>query len=214
MDKGWVRLAGVAGIIFIVLVAVPGFATGQPPDPSDPSAKFLSYYQDHRGAIMAATFFGAVADFFVVFFLGGLLMALRRLGGSGMLIVTALAALIITGALAAAGGLLMATAAFRVGEAQHIDAETLRALIDGSNIAFILLGPPIAAFFVATGAMMAKARFFPTWLAWVGWVGALSSSSAPPACSAPAGRSRRRVLSGSSSVCSHSPSSCWPRASS
>ena len=173
MEKGWIRLAGIAGIIFILLVAIPGFASGAPPDPSDPSSKFLSYYQDHRSALIAATFLGVVADFFVVFFLGGLLMALRRLGGSPMLIVAALTALILTGAVATIGGLLSATAAFRVGGSQHVDAETIRLLSDGSAIAFTLLGPTIAGFLVATGVMMAKVRLFPAWLAWIAWVGAV-----------------------------------------
>ena len=89
-----------------------------------------------------------------------------------MLIVAALAALILTGALAATGGIFTITAAFRVGGSQHADAETIRLLADGSAIAFTVLGPTIAAFLVATGLMMSKARHFPAWLAWVAWVGA------------------------------------------
>ena len=174
MDKGWIRIAGIMGIIFIVLVAVPGFATGAPPDPADPAAKYLSYYQDHRSAIIATTFLGALADFFVVFFLGGLLVALRRLGASPIFLIAALTALILTGGLATTGGLLTATAAFRVGGSAHVDAETIRLLADGSAIAFTLLGGGIAAFLVATGMMMKKARFFPTWLSWVAFVGALA----------------------------------------
>jgi hypothetical protein len=173
MGKGWIRLAGIAGILFVVLVAIPGFASGSPPDPADPASKYLSYYQDHRSAIIAGTFIAAAANFFVVFFIGGLLSALRRLGGSALLLIAALTALILTGGIALLGGILTTLAAFRVGEAHHVDAETIRLLADGSSICFTLLGFTIAAWLAATGMLMSATRLFPTWLSWVAAVGAV-----------------------------------------
>ena len=165
MDKSTIRVGGLAGILFVLLIAVPSFATGQPPDPGDPASKFLTYYQDHRTAIVAATFLGTVGTFFAAFYLGGLVAAFRRLGGAPALIVAAVTGLIISGALATAGGLFGAVAAYRVNRPQHVDAETVRALADAGAFSFTLIGLPLASFLAASALLMMKARFFPTWLA-------------------------------------------------
>lgn len=165
MVKSPIRVGGIAGIFFIVLVAVPGFATGQPPDAADPASKFLAYYQDHRSALIGAAFLGTAAIFFAAFYLGGLVVAFRRVGGAPALIVAAITGLIIAGGVATAGALVTTTAAYRVNGAQHVDAETVRALADAGAIAFLLIGLPLAAFLAASGLIMANARFFPTWLA-------------------------------------------------
>lgn len=172
MVKSSVRVGGIAGIFFVVLVAVPGFATSQPPDATDPASKFLAYYQDHRSALIASAFLGTAGIFFAAFYLGGLMVAFRRLGGAPALIVAAITGLIITGSVATAGALFTTTAAYRVNGAQHVDAETVRALADASAISFTLIGLPIAAFFAACGLIMVKARFFPAWLAAVAGIAA------------------------------------------
>jgi len=173
MDKGWIRLAGIAGIIFFLLVAVPSFLSGSPPDPSDPSSKFVTYYQDNRSALITASLLGTLGDIFAVVFIGGLIFALRRLGASLVLLVAALSAFILTGALATTGGIFQIATAFRVSAAQHVDAETIRLLADASAIAFTLIGVSVAALLAAMALMFARVRFFPMWLAWVAGVGAV-----------------------------------------
>ncbi|TMC46941.1 MAG: hypothetical protein E6J20_20450, partial [Chloroflexi bacterium] len=108
MGKMTTRLAGIAGILFVILIAVPGFASGAPPDTADGPAKFLAYVMHNRSALIVSGFLGAAADFFVVFFLGGLYVALRRLGASPVMLVASVIAIVLTGALASAGGAIEA----------------------------------------------------------------------------------------------------------
>lgn len=180
MGKVSTRWAGIAGIIFVLLIAVPGFASGAPPDTADPAAKFLSYFQTNRSGILVATFFGGLANIPVVFFVGGLLVALRRLGAAPALLIAALTGLILTGGLASVGGLLNAAAAFRLDGAQHVDAESIRMLSDASALAFTLLSFTTAAFLLPLALMLASVRRFPTWLAWVAGVGAILELAVAP----------------------------------
>jgi uncharacterized protein DUF4386 len=167
-----VRTAGIAGIAFFVLIALPGFVTGSPPDPGDPATKFLSYATDHRSGIIAAGYLGVAANFFALAFLAGLIVALRRLGASPLLLVAAFGGLLLAGAANAAGTTLTLSSAFRLNGSQHIDAESVRMLTDASAISFTMIAFPIALFMLASGLMMQSARLFPNWLALVGMIGA------------------------------------------
>jgi Domain of unknown function (DUF4386) len=172
MGKVSTRVAGIAGIIFILLIALPGFASGAPPDTDKPATEFLKYVQENRSGILVGTFFSGLADVFVVFFIGGLVMALRRLGAAPLLLIASVVALVLTGAVATVGGLLQVGAAYRLNGAQHVDAETIRLVYDASTAAFVLISFSLAAFLLVNGMMMASVRLFPTWLAWLGMVGA------------------------------------------
>lgn len=160
------RAAGIAGIIFVVAAAVPGFASGSPPDPSDPAAKFLSYYHDNRSALITAALLGMIGTFFAFFFFAKLISALRRADGeTGALTLVAVVSIAVVATMAAIGGILSATAAFRLGGAEHIDAVTLVAFNDAASITFALLGVPLAAFFASQGLLMMGTRLLPAWLA-------------------------------------------------
>ena len=166
------RSAGIAGVIFVILIAVPGFASGAPPSTDDPAAKFATYIASNRSGLIFASIAGAAADFFVVFFLGGLYTALRRLGASAGLLIASLIAILLTGASAAAGGVIQAATAFRFNGPQHVDASIAQLAVDISAMAFVLAGFTLAAFLLVTAAMMSTAGRFPRWLAWVGFIGA------------------------------------------
>jgi hypothetical protein len=159
------RTAGIAGILFFVGVAIPGFVSGGPPDGSDPAAKFLTYYQSNRSALIVSDFLATVATFFALFFFAKLITTLRRAEGEpGTLSVAAIIAISMVATMATIGGVISAATAFRVGGAEHIDAVTLVALNDASNIVFVLLGIPLAAFFVAQGYLIIATKQLPQWL--------------------------------------------------
>src|SRR5258708_30352806 len=71
------RTTGLIGIVFVLMVAVPGFAAGSPPDPDAPAAKFLTYYQSNRSAILAGSFIPTGGLMLGIFFIGGLVSPLR-----------------------------------------------------------------------------------------------------------------------------------------
>jgi hypothetical protein len=168
------RTTGLIGIVFVLMVAVPGFLAGQPPDPDAPASKFLTYYQSNRSALLAGQFIPTGGLMLGIFFIGGLVSALRRAEATPTpLPIVSLVGFVFTGVLATVGGLVSAAAAFRMGGTQHIDAETLRFASDVSSFFFTLIGFPIAAFFVATGLVMRVSSAFPAWLAVLAWVAAI-----------------------------------------
>lgn len=168
------KTTGLIGIVFVLMVAIPGFAAGSPPDPDAPATKFLTYYQTNRSAVLAGTFIPTAGLILGIFFLGGLVSALRRHEATPTpLPIVSLVGFVFTGVLATVGGIVAAAAAFRLSGAQHIDAETLRFASDLSNMCFALIGFPIAAFFLATGLVMRASSAFPAWLAVLAWVAAI-----------------------------------------
>jgi hypothetical protein len=159
------RIAGIAGIIFVIATAVPGFASGQPPDGGDPAAKFLAYYQDNRSGLIAAALLGAFGTIFAIFFFAKVITTMRRAeGGTGTLSVAAILSITMVATMATIGGVLSVATAFRVGSAEHADALTIVTLNDASSITFTFLGVPLAAFFVAEGLLIMGTRQLPAWL--------------------------------------------------
>src|SRR5258708_5746105 len=149
------RTTGLIGIVFVLMVAIPGFLAGQPPDPDAPASKFLTYYQSNRSALIAAQFIPTGGLILGIFFIAGLVSTLRRAEATPTpLPIVTFTGFAFTGILATLGGIVTAGAAFRMGGAQHIDAETLRFASDFSNMSFTLIGFPLAAFLLATGLVM------------------------------------------------------------
>jgi hypothetical protein len=168
------RVAGICGILFFVGVAVPGFATGGPPDPSDPAAKWLAYYTDHHSGLVATPLFAMFGTFFAFFFFAKLISTLREAEPAPRpLTMVAIISVSVTAAMAAVGGILAAAAAFRLGTSEHVDAVTLLALNDASAITLTLLGVPVAAFFAAEGVLIRSSGRLPAWLGVVYLVAAL-----------------------------------------
>ena len=165
------KTTGLIGIVFVLMVAIPGFLAGSPPDPDAPASKFLTFYQSNRSALLAGTFIPTGGVILGIFFISGLVSALRRSEATPTpLPIVAFTGFVFTGFLATLGGVVTAGAAFRMGGAQHIDAETLRFASDFANISFTLIGFPAAAFFLASGLVMRASTAFPGWLAVLGWV--------------------------------------------
>jgi len=168
------RTTGLIGIVFVLMVAIPGFLAGQPPDPDAPASKFLSFYQSNRSALLAGAFVPTGGVVLGIFFISGLVSLLRRAETTPTpLPIVTFTGFVFTGVLATLGGVVTAAAAFRMGGAQHIDAETLRFASDFSNMSFTLIGFPGAAFFLATGLVMRASTAFPGWLAVLAWVCAI-----------------------------------------
>ena len=158
------RVAGIAGILFVVAAAVPGFASGSPPDPSDPASKFLSYTSDNRSALILAQVLAMVGTFFAFFFFAKIVSAMRRVGGSGNpLTLAGIISIAVVATLASVGGVLQVVAAYRLARGEHVDALTVQALSDASATCFAFIGMPFAAFFISQGVLL-RASSAPRWL--------------------------------------------------
>ena len=165
------RVAGIAGILFVVATAIPGFASGSPPAPDDPASKFLSYASSNRSALIIAQALAMVGTFFAFFYFAKIVSAMRRVGGDGNpLTIVGIISIAAVATLAAVGGALQVLVAFRLNTGEHLDAVTVQALTDGSAICFALLGMPFAAFYASQGILMRGSRA-PQWLSTV-WLAA------------------------------------------
>ena len=82
------RAAAVAGVLFVVLVAVGGFIAGAPPG-ADASAESLhAYFVDHHKVLVVGAVLTSVAAPCLVWLFAGLAGALRRAGEGPLAAVT------------------------------------------------------------------------------------------------------------------------------
>ena len=78
-DRQWARLAGVSGILFVVLVYAGVFLVdtgllgglGEPP-PDAGGEEFIAYFTSSHAALLLQSYLGLLAFCFFVVFVGGL----------------------------------------------------------------------------------------------------------------------------------------------
>ena len=68
MSDRAVRWAGVAGIVFVVLVVITIVVSGSPPMGDDAVSKIRDYYIDHRSSLLWANLVGIVGIPFILWF--------------------------------------------------------------------------------------------------------------------------------------------------
>ena len=110
MSDRAVRWAGVAGVVFVILILITVFAGGSMPKPDDSVAKIQKYLVDHRGGLLLSNFLGLVAIPFALWFGVVLRDCLRGDRLSNAYGTTLLAGLIATAPMAMVGGVLMLVA--------------------------------------------------------------------------------------------------------
>src|SRR5919201_5463026 len=132
------RIAGIVGIVFVIVAVVSLFLPGTPPK-ADEVAKITSYFTDKRGDILASNYLVGLAFVFFLLFAGALRTYLGAVdpsglrAGSGMLAGGVAAAVLIFAGTAVING-----AAFQVAKAG--DANLNHALYDVGNDLFFMTG--------------------------------------------------------------------------
>jgi len=155
------KVAGCAGILFVVLFAAGIVLSGNSPALNASPAKITQYYQNHHAGILVSELLINLASVVFLWFLGGLHANLRQRDEHGFLAPVVLAA----GA-GTVAGLLAA-------EHSLTDPSLTRALLDintGAHLVFFPLAVLTATLAVAIRQGAAGAR-------WVGWLSALSSAA-------------------------------------
>jgi hypothetical protein len=167
------RVAGSAGILFVVLFAAGIVLSGSSPPLNASTVKITQYYQNHHAGILVAELLINLASVVLLWFLGGLHASLRRRDEHGLLAPVVLASGAATVALGMVSDLAGTVAGLLAGQHSLADPSLTRALFEintGAHVAFFPLAVLTATLAVAIlqGAIGAR---------WVGWLSALSSAA-------------------------------------
>lgn len=163
-DMSW--LAPITGLAFVVLAIVTFAVSGEPPDPTEDSAReIVAFYVDDGDSQIVSAVLAALAGTLLVFFGGSLRRVLRDAEGpGGTLSAVAFAGLIIV----AVGLAIDATITFALAETaddiRPAAVQALSALWSNDFIPFIM-GTQI--FLLATGLSVLRHGALPKWIAWI-----------------------------------------------
>jgi hypothetical protein len=177
-SRAWLRLAPVAGLVWVALVIVSVILGSDQPSNDDPVLKFVTYFSDggNRDQLAIATVLAAIGGPLFLWFLTGVRDLLRSeegLWGNGApLVFGAGIAFVILLWAGAATGYAYASAAdffdnFRVDAQSVHTAMVLSAL----SFWFVAFGSVAAAVMIgAASIVMLGTGVLPAWLGWVGLV--------------------------------------------
>jgi hypothetical protein len=167
------KVAGCAGILFVVLFVAGIALAGNSPALNASTANITQYYQNHHAGILVSELLINLASVVLLWFLGGLHAILRRRDERGFLAPVVLASGAATVALGMVSDLAGTAAGLLAAQHSLTDPSLTRALLDintGAHMAFFPLAVLTATLAVAIlqGAIGAR---------WVGWLSALSSAA-------------------------------------
>ena len=164
------RIAGIAGIVFFVLIVVNIVSSGQPPMLDDPVAEIDEFYADDDSLQVAAVA-NQLAGVFIAVFGAGLLSAiwLAERGLRQAWAVVGLIGLVVTYAAIDASAAAHTTLLINAG---GLDDGVTRALYDMSSVSFVTGNYNTAIFLLGAGAGIVTTRILPRWLGGAALVGA------------------------------------------
>jgi hypothetical protein len=173
MNSRQQKVAGCAGILFVVLFAAGIVLSGNSPALNASTAKITQYYQSHHSAILVSELLINLASVVLLWFLGGLYANLRQRDEHGFLAPVVLASGAATVALGIMSDLAGTVAALLAAQHNLADPSLTRALLEintGAHLAFFPLAVLTATLAVAILQGAPSPR-------WVGWLSALSSAA-------------------------------------
>jgi hypothetical protein len=157
------RIAGLAGIVFIVLVVLNAVLLGNQPLADDSVSEVRDYISGDEGMHKTALFLGIVLLPFAVIFFAGLTVKLREsdranVEGWGF---AALAGAVLLGAGVGVGDAMVSALFFRSGEG--LDDATIRVLWDAQLTSYAATGAAVATLTLSTAVPTLWHRIWPTW---------------------------------------------------
>jgi hypothetical protein len=173
-----VRLGGICGILFVILL-IPGIFAARPdvPDETLNARQVLDYFDDKQGALMVGNGLSFIfAAFFFLWFLGilhGVLRSAER-GETGLSSV-ALAGGLVFVALEMAGASVEILHPSTTSRFENFEPDAQLAFVSqalsGWLYSFAWVG--MAVLISATSVAALRTGLLPRWLAWAGFVAAL-----------------------------------------
>ena len=168
-EMKWERLGAATGILFVALLLVSVFMVPAPPAADASTSSIVTYYGDHRSALLVSAYLSGLAGVAFLWFLGSLVMALRRgEGDHARLSLICLVGGACTAAVAFATTGISASLAY--GTNIHGDAGAVRALYDLNLIAGVFIAFTLAVFVAAGSIVMIRSGAVSRWLGEAGVV--------------------------------------------
>lgn len=169
-----IRLAGFAGLGFVVVLVLQFAAAPAPPGFDASGAEIRDYLVDNRSGVLAQGFLQVVAITLFAVFLVGLREVLRRADDEGFL-----ATLAVIGGILMGVAVLIGQAAFNApvwidGNAQEISDELARLTWSLSYVAFGMSGAGLVLLAGCTAIAGFRHHLVPAAVQWVAAVAALS----------------------------------------
>src|SRR5437588_4121161 len=178
MSDRAVRVAGWAGIVFVVLILIGIFGGGSPAMPDDSIDKIRSAYVDHRTALLVTN----VLNFFGIPFALWFAVVLRDLlAGDRMARILAnasLAGLLVTAPMAMVGGIFTVAPVYVDGAAKTMADDTLRIMLTGQFLAFGATSAGILLFVLAAGLGIRRTSALPAYTMWLAWLAVVGNAVA------------------------------------
>jgi len=166
-----VRVAGLAALVFVVLILIGALAPGNPPAGDASVDKIRMFMTDHRGAILLATLLGLFATPFAVWFFVTLRELTRGDGISNMAGTSMLAGIIFTGCMALVGGAVFAAPLYLDGFTEGATDDTVRIVY---SMQFLVFESTVAGLLLVLGGafvVIRRTRALPMAAAWVAALG-------------------------------------------
>ena len=159
-------IAGLSGIIFVVLLVGPLFAFGLGPSPTSGAVDVASYYAQHAGVLQTIQMVRASSTLFFLVFLAGLSERIQRQAR-----FSGLAAGVIAAGVTVAGidvVLYAARQAIALNAAQIQDPAVVQTIRDFSNALETFSSMPLAVLVVLTSLGLVAMREPGRWIGWAG----------------------------------------------
>jgi hypothetical protein len=172
-ERRWERLGAEAGIAFVVLGVAALFAPGTAPAQDASGRTLITYIADHRNGLRASMVLWSLATVCGLFFVATLRARLSEAeGGHNELATAAVAGGLFAFAMNWVGGLMIAPAIMRDGTG--LAPETVRAMVDGSNLAGLAANVGGAVLAGAVAAVVLSTGLLPRWVGWLSAVVAVN----------------------------------------
>lgn len=157
------RSGALAGIAFVILLAVAGVLAGQPPSATASDTEITQYLADHEAALLAGISLLGLAALSLLWWFGSLWPRMvQTAADNGRLPVVSLAGLLLAGPLALISAVLLGAAAAHVNEL----GPTTPFLYDLASMLQAAEGFGLATHLLATNLLAARTHFLrPGWVA-------------------------------------------------
>jgi hypothetical protein len=172
MNLHTVRSGGYAGIAFILVVLVAGFAPGIPPDNSHPASEIAAYYDGHRTLFLLAAWMACVAVVLFTWYGVGFYRLLANAGiDEGLPLFSFVSGIIANVVSIVSAGL---TGALVFHPSSALGPQASLALADLASMFATIIWLPVAGFAFGAARSGARHASLPSWVVWIGYVTALA----------------------------------------
>ncbi len=176
MSERFVRWAGIAAIVFVILILFSAFSAGSPPATDDAIDKVRQFYSDHRGILLVSNMLALLAIPFLVWWAIVFRELVRGDAAANALGTGVLAGVLMAAAAAMTGGALNVSVVYLDKGLADIPDGALRVVFEGQGLMFGAASAGLALAALTAGLAIRRTGALPAytmWLAFIALVGNL-----------------------------------------